>query len=118
MEKSIPTINHFVAYLKLKKLFPDDLEFLENIGELIIKRLDLTVVDKSYHKFSPAGITLVYILAQSHLILHTWPEHHLLHLDLFSCIELSKEELAESIKTAIPGEGIENLIVERIKNLM
>jgi S-adenosylmethionine/arginine decarboxylase-like enzyme len=104
MEKSTPTVNHFVAYIKLKSPFSNELEFLENIGKSIIKSLNLKVVSKNYHQFSPTGITLVYILSQSHFILHTWPEYNLIHLDLFSCSDITKKDLEKSINNIFPKE--------------
>jgi S-adenosylmethionine decarboxylase proenzyme len=35
--------------------------------------------------FQPHGATCVLVLAESHLTISTWPEHHLAHLDLFTC---------------------------------
>lgn len=102
--QSIPTINHFLVYVTLEKLYPDDLKFLESIGESIIKSLGLTVVNKTFHKFDPKGITLVYILSQSHFILHTWPEHKFIHLDLFSCSNIRKEDVKKTMNSIFPNE--------------
>jgi len=30
-------------------------------------------------------VTGVFIVAESHLIIHTWPERNLVHLDIFFC---------------------------------
>jgi S-adenosylmethionine decarboxylase len=35
--------------------------------------------------FPNGAITLVLILAESHLSIHTWPEENLIAIDLFSC---------------------------------
>jgi S-adenosylmethionine decarboxylase len=35
--------------------------------------------------FPNGAITLVLILAESHLSIHTWPEENLVAIDLFSC---------------------------------
>jgi S-adenosylmethionine decarboxylase len=43
------------------------------------------VLDASHVVFPNGAITLVLILAESHLSIHTWPEEHLIALDLFSC---------------------------------
>lgn len=36
-----------------------------------------------YHDFSPHGFTAVVCLSESHLSLHSWPEHQRLHLDVY-----------------------------------
>jgi S-adenosylmethionine decarboxylase len=43
------------------------------------------VLDASHVIFPNRAITLVLILAESHLSIHTWPEENLIAVDLFSC---------------------------------
>ena len=43
------------------------------------------VLDVSHVVFPNGAITLVLILAESHLSIHTWPEENLIAIDLFSC---------------------------------
>jgi len=43
------------------------------------------VLDASQVIFPNGAITLVLILAESHLSIHTWPEEDLIAIDLFSC---------------------------------
>jgi S-adenosylmethionine decarboxylase len=43
------------------------------------------VLDTSHVIFPNGAITLVLILAESHLSVHTWPEEDLIAIDLFSC---------------------------------
>jgi S-adenosylmethionine decarboxylase len=43
------------------------------------------VVGSSHVVFPNGAITLVLILAESHLSIHTWPEENLIAVDLFSC---------------------------------
>lgn len=44
-----------------------------------------TVVQSVAHDFSGAGLTCVLILAESHAVLHTWPETGTVNIDIFSC---------------------------------
>ncbi|MEQ8821866.1 MAG: adenosylmethionine decarboxylase [Sumerlaeia bacterium] len=44
-----------------------------------------TVLSVSSHAFSPHGLTAVALLAESHLAIHTWPEHRFAAADLFTC---------------------------------
>jgi len=48
-------------------------------------RAGATVVDGVSHHFPGAGLTCVFILAESHAVLHTWPETGTVNVDLFSC---------------------------------
>jgi S-adenosylmethionine decarboxylase len=44
-----------------------------------------TVVRKVSHAFPGAGLTSVLILAESHAVIHTWPETGTVNIDIFSC---------------------------------
>jgi len=43
------------------------------------------VLDESLVRFPNGAITLVLVLAESHLSVHTWPEECAIAIDLFSC---------------------------------
>jgi S-adenosylmethionine decarboxylase len=43
------------------------------------------VLAASHVTFPNGAVTLVLILAESHLSIHTWPEEELIAVDLFSC---------------------------------
>jgi S-adenosylmethionine decarboxylase len=51
----------------------------------------LTAVAERFHPFpsvhdgQPGGITGVVLLAESHVAIHTWPEHGVVTLDVFVC---------------------------------
>jgi S-adenosylmethionine decarboxylase len=52
------------------------------INQLINKH-QLVNLGEVYHNFSPAGFTAVICLSESHISLHSWPEHKRLHLDVY-----------------------------------
>lgn len=45
----------------------------------------LTVVGERFYQFDPVGVTGVVLLAESHLAIHTWPEHGFVSIDLYVC---------------------------------
>ena len=53
-----------------------------------------TVLDSSHVVFPNGAVTLVLILAESHLAIHTWPEENLIAVDLFSCGSIAAERVA------------------------
>ena len=65
----------------------DDLEYLKKHCLAAVKLGGATVIDSSFHHFSPQGVSGVIIIAESHLSLHTWPEHNYMAFDIFSCGE-------------------------------
>ena len=44
-----------------------------------------TVVGAAFHRFVPQGASGVLLVAESHLSVHTWPEHAFAAADLFTC---------------------------------
>ncbi|WP_116126169.1 adenosylmethionine decarboxylase [Lewinella sp. IMCC34183] len=49
------------------------------------------VVESRFHAFSPHGVSGVVVIAESHLTVHTWPEHGYAAVDVFSCGQLDLE---------------------------
>lgn len=48
-------------------------------------KLGCTIRAQVIEPFQPHGATCVVILAESHITVSTWPEHHLAHIDVFTC---------------------------------
>src|SRR5215510_2482667 len=59
------------------------------------------VLDTSYVTFPNGAVTLVLILAESHLAIHTWPEDNLIAVDLFSCGSIAAERVAGELIAAL-----------------
>ena len=45
----------------------------------------MRVVSKLHEQFEPQGVTAVWILAESHFTLHTYPEHNYISVDCYTC---------------------------------
>jgi S-adenosylmethionine decarboxylase proenzyme len=60
----------------------------EEISDLFIaaiRHAGGTIVQMVSHAFPQVGMTSVLILAESHAVLHTWPETGTVNIDIFSC---------------------------------
>lgn len=44
-----------------------------------------TVLNSVFQNFNPQGTSGVVIIAESHLTIHSWPEHLYAAIDLFTC---------------------------------
>lgn len=60
-------------------------ETLHELMNDIIKKLKLNVVNYFTYDFKPQGASMVYLLQESHLTIHTYPEKNSLSLDLYTC---------------------------------
>ena len=43
------------------------------------------IVKAVFHNFRPYGVSGVVVITQSHVTIHTWPEHGYAAVDVFSC---------------------------------
>ncbi|HTP16558.1 MAG TPA: S-adenosylmethionine decarboxylase [Streptosporangiaceae bacterium] len=62
-----------------------ELAALTGIANTAVRAGDGHILETSHVIFPNGAITLVLILAESHLSIHTWPEQSLIAIDLFSC---------------------------------
>ena len=99
IDQSTPIIKHYVALVKANP-FENSIEKFEESAESIISDLDLNIVKKFSHLFAPQGITLIYILSESHLVIHTWPEFGIFHVDIVTCSLRTEKEFENSLKYA------------------
>lgn len=99
-DQSTPIISHFTALVKVKN-FQDEIKNLEEVANALVKELKLKIVKQDSYLFQPIGKTLVYILSESHLAIHTWPEYQVLHFDLVSCKEIKKEDFERALKKSL-----------------
>ena len=83
----------------------DDVEAMRTLVELAAAAGRSKIVETRAHAFETQGITVVAILAESHIALHTWPELGCLTLDMFTCSQQPARtlELVEQITEAVGG---------------
>ena len=62
-----------------------DVAVLQGLATAAVRAGGGHVLDTSHVTFPNGAVTLVLILAESHLSIHTWPEENLIAIDLFSC---------------------------------
>ncbi|WP_461828872.1 adenosylmethionine decarboxylase [Aquifex sp.] len=71
----------------------DKIDRVEDIRELLegaVKHANLTKISSHYYQFQPHGATGVVLLAESHISIHTWPEHGIATVDVYTCGDPSK----------------------------
>ena len=73
-----------------------DLNKVKNALVSAAKEAKATIIDISFHEFSPFGISGMVVIAESHLSIHTWPEYGYAAVDIFTCGDLIKPEVAAS----------------------
>src|SRR6056297_713817 len=67
---------------------PDVMDDVQAIEEQMMKsaeRSGATIINSTFHHFSPLGVSGVIVIQESHLAIHTWPEYRYAAVDLFTC---------------------------------
>lgn len=60
---------------------------LKAVCEAALAESKMTIVDSTFKHFEPEGTTAVWVLAESHMAIHTYPEHKFIAVDIFTCGE-------------------------------
>ena len=96
--------SHIVAdlYNVPTRVFEQILDDYDNVNRIITRLLakyNATQLNYTYHKFDgfPGAFTCLYLLSESHLSIHTWPEENYVALDCFTCGDVDTESLVKDI---------------------
>jgi len=86
----------------------DNLDYLEKIMTQAAEVAGATVLKTAFQDFNPQGVSGVVVIAESHLTIHTWPEHGYAAVDIFTCgSTVSPWKAAGFLKQELEAEGIE-----------
>ena len=72
----------------------DDESFVRCTLNNSAKLAKAKVLNLISNKFEPQGVTAIALLAESHLSIHTWPESLYAAVDIFTCGQNMKPDLA------------------------
>ena len=99
--------------LELYDCDPEAINNLEVVKASMVeaaKRAQATIVDVVFHEFNPVGISGVVVIAESHLAIHTWPEHRYAAVDVFSCGDVLQPELAADYLVEQLGAALASVV--------
>lgn len=63
----------------------NDEVFLINLLENAATKSGANIIKTISKKFDPQGITIICLLSESHISIHTWPEEGKAALDIYTC---------------------------------
>jgi S-adenosylmethionine decarboxylase len=75
----------------------NDLGFLRDAMVTAAIDCGAMVLGESFHHFNPQGVSGVVVIAESHLSIHTWPEHGYAAVDIFTCGTTVEPEKAAEV---------------------
>ncbi len=94
----------------------DDIESIERHMMNSAYESGATVVNSTFHRFLPYGVSGVVVISESHLAIHTWPEYGYAAVDLFTCGEdVNPWKAFEYLKKALKAKKVE--VVEHLRGV-
>jgi len=90
--KTCTGVHYLVNVDNVEKELIYDNKRLMKICDKCLEYSGVTILNKMSHEFEPQGLTMLYLLTESHFSIHTWPEKNQLRIDLYSCSDPLKCE--------------------------
>ena len=106
---------HILAeYIGCEPGILNDVTRIEAILLEAAEEAEATVVNSTFHHFSPFGVSGVVVIAESHFAIHTWPEYGFAAVDLFTCGETVDPGIAQSyLEKALQAQSCESKEITR-----
>lgn len=70
----------------------------------ICDKYNYTILNQIEHIFQPQGLTILYLLSESHISIHTFPEREYFALDIYTCREYEDNTIYEEIYNLLVDE--------------
>ena len=102
--------------VELKHFRPDILQSIDGVSKTMVEAARVagaTIIEVSFHEFSPFGVSGMVIIAESHLSIHTWPEYDYAAVDIFTCGDILRT--VEATQYLIEAFGSKNPSVVEMK---
>jgi S-adenosylmethionine decarboxylase len=92
----------------------NDMDYIEKVFVDAALRSGAEVREVAFHKFAPQGVSGVVIISESHLTIHSFPEHGYASIDVYTCGDIIDPNVAAKyISESLGATTIENLEVPR-----
>lgn len=69
--------------------------------DAVVRIAGMTPLGEVAHRFEPQGTSVAILLAESHLAVHTWPEHGAAYVTLTTCRAPSSPTFAEDVRALL-----------------
>lgn len=92
-----------------------DLALVRRLLDDVLARLDLHVIGEgAWHKFGgEGGVTGLYLLTESHLSIHTYPEHGAATINLYCCRPRPEFPWSDALSLALGATDVDVTVMPR-----
>jgi S-adenosylmethionine decarboxylase proenzyme len=85
----------------------NDADALEGFLIRAAEMMRASIVSVQFNRFNPIGVSGVIIIAESHLTIHTWPEHGFAAVDFFTCGDMPVDASLDFLKNALQAKSMD-----------
>lgn len=111
---SIALGNHIlVEFMNCDPQIMNDVAGIERDMVAAAQHAGATVINSTFHHFSPYGVSGVVVIQESHLAIHTWPEYGYAAVDLFTCGEMDAWISFDMLKDCFKAKSYSALEMKR-----
>lgn len=87
--------------------------YIREVLHKVVDELKLTKIQEAFKQFDPIGVTGFILLEESHISIHTWPEHNYAAIDVFSCNDFDVTVVKNLLSTLLISDRIEINVLKR-----
>lgn len=91
----------------------NDLQRIEALMNQAAKAAGATIVASVFKPFEPHGVSGVVVIEESHLSIHTWPEHGYAAVDFYTCGNADPQIANEVLAAGLGAQQAEVMHVDR-----
>lgn len=91
----------------------DDVKRVEALMRAAAKAANTNIVASVFQPFAPQGVSGVVVVEESHLSIHTWPEHGYAAVDFYTCGQGVPEQAHHVLRDGLSASRSEVMTVER-----
>lgn len=92
----------------------NDINLIEQMFVDAALKAGAEIREVAFHKFAPQGVSGVVIISESHLTIHSFPEHGYASIDVYTCGDrIDPNVAADYIANALEATTRENIEVPR-----
>ncbi|MDC3415736.1 adenosylmethionine decarboxylase [Aquibacillus salsiterrae] len=89
----------------------NDMGLIEQIFVNAALKAGAEIREVAFHKFAPYGVSGVVIISESHLTIHSFPEHGYASIDVYTCGDI----LDPNVATDFIAEALESKTCEKVE---
>ncbi|GAB2569913.1 adenosylmethionine decarboxylase [Gracilibacillus alcaliphilus] len=92
----------------------NDLEQLEKIFVNAALHAGAEVREVAFHQFAPLGVSGVVIISESHVTVHSFPEHGYASIDVYTCgNQIDPHQIVERLKESLEPKQVSKQELQR-----